>query len=113
MAGRVVERDAVGAVESRDLGQDRSRHGVHDHDAVLAGDEQPVAGGIQGEVVPPAVAAQGDGPRDVVRLRVNGRGCDPEQQGASGKHFRQHVHVVPFQRRCSVRSDDLRRSVSQ
>src|SRR5690242_8180715 len=67
MAGTVVQCDFVGAIDTGNFPQQLAGGGIDHHHAVLAGDEESVAGGIDGDGIPAAVTTELDLAHDVVR----------------------------------------------
>ena len=67
VAGGRRQRGAVGALDAGHFAQHLPVVLVHDHDPVLAADEEPVIRRVGHDVVPAAVAADHEGVRDAIR----------------------------------------------
>src|SRR5881296_3456814 len=88
----IREGHAVGPIQTRDFPEHFSAVGVDHDDAVLVRDEQPMAHGVEGEVVPPAVAAERVAAGDVVGLGREGEHGTAQQEHAAGEYPRQSAH---------------------
>lgn len=88
MASGFGDGGAVGAINGRDFTEELAILLVDDHEAVLAGNEDPVVGGIGDNVIPGAIAADSEGARDVVGGRLGEKhaygGQGDEEDAARG-----------------------------
>src|SRR5207249_6430467 len=83
--------DALPILNPRDFAQQLAVSLVHDHETILARDEDPVMRRIGRDVVPASVATQDIGVRDVIRLGIlHHREC--KEQGDSQHVASQRVH---------------------
>ena len=95
----IREGHAVGPIQTRDLPEHFSAVGVDHDDAVLVRDEQPMAHGVEGEVVPAPVAGEPETTGNVVGLRCGGKHGAAEQDGPGDECSRRSVHELL---RCEV-----------
>src|SRR6266571_2792289 len=92
VAGSYRIASSSGAIEPRDLRRDLPGARIDHHHAVLPRDKQPMADGVQRDVVPAAVAAEHEGVSDVIPRRPCGAGAQTQQRGAAREDTERNAH---------------------